>query len=168
MPGESHGQRNLVYYSLWGRKESDMTEATEHARKFQVKFHQIYCCKQAWLSSCTQDLALGSSVDTFHESLLQDEWDNILMVGPANTLFWSGDKGSQEVERCMWAGLSVCVLHWWHYSWVITYLEYHSFHEQTFISNIFMLLQTLLYRFLKNDTLNAVWLMAGQSISYAG
>ena len=26
LPGKSHGQRNLVGYNLWGRKESDMTE----------------------------------------------------------------------------------------------------------------------------------------------
>ena len=26
LPGESHGQRNLVGYSLWGSKESDTTE----------------------------------------------------------------------------------------------------------------------------------------------
>ena len=26
LPGESHGQRSLVAYSPWGRKESDMTE----------------------------------------------------------------------------------------------------------------------------------------------
>ena len=26
LPGESHGQRNLVGYSPWGRKESDTTE----------------------------------------------------------------------------------------------------------------------------------------------
>ena len=25
-PGKSHGQRSLAGYSLWGRKESDMTE----------------------------------------------------------------------------------------------------------------------------------------------
>ena len=28
LPGELHGQRGLVGYSPWGRKESDMTEAT--------------------------------------------------------------------------------------------------------------------------------------------
>ena len=28
---KSHGQRSLVDYSPWGYKESDMTEATEHA-----------------------------------------------------------------------------------------------------------------------------------------
>ena len=27
-PGESHGQRSLVGYSPWGRKELDTTEAT--------------------------------------------------------------------------------------------------------------------------------------------
>ena len=27
-PGESHGQRSLMGYSLWGCKELDMTEAT--------------------------------------------------------------------------------------------------------------------------------------------
>ena len=30
-PGESHGQRSLVGYSLWDRKESDLTEATQPA-----------------------------------------------------------------------------------------------------------------------------------------
>ena len=28
LPGESHGQRSLVGYSLWGYKESDTTEVT--------------------------------------------------------------------------------------------------------------------------------------------
>ena len=28
LAGESHGQRSLAGYSPWGRKESDMTEAT--------------------------------------------------------------------------------------------------------------------------------------------
>ena len=31
LPGESHGQRSLADYSLWGGKESDTTETTEHA-----------------------------------------------------------------------------------------------------------------------------------------
>ena len=28
LPGESHGQGSMVGYSVWGRKELDMTEAT--------------------------------------------------------------------------------------------------------------------------------------------
>ena len=31
LPGESHGQRSLLGYSPWGRKESDTTEATKHS-----------------------------------------------------------------------------------------------------------------------------------------
>ena len=31
LPGKYYGQRSLAGYSPWGRKESDMTEATEHA-----------------------------------------------------------------------------------------------------------------------------------------
>ena len=31
LPGESHGQRSLAGYSPWGHKESDTTEAPEHA-----------------------------------------------------------------------------------------------------------------------------------------
>ena len=33
LPGESHGQRNLVGYSLQGHRELGMTEATEHAKR---------------------------------------------------------------------------------------------------------------------------------------
>ena len=32
LPGESHGQRSPTGYSLWGREESDTTEATYHTR----------------------------------------------------------------------------------------------------------------------------------------
>ena len=39
LPGEFHGQRSLVGYSLWGHKESDTTEHTHththtHIRRF--------------------------------------------------------------------------------------------------------------------------------------
>ena len=34
LPGESHGWRSLVGYSLWGRKESDMTE--------RLHLHHVY------------------------------------------------------------------------------------------------------------------------------
>jgi len=36
-PGESHGQRRLAGYSLWGRKESDMTEQLTHTFYFCKK-----------------------------------------------------------------------------------------------------------------------------------
>ena len=36
LPGKSHGQRSLVGYSPWDCKESDMTEAVEHAAGLQT------------------------------------------------------------------------------------------------------------------------------------
>ena len=37
LPGEFHGQRNLVGYSLWGRKELDTTEQLTH-----IIFHCVH------------------------------------------------------------------------------------------------------------------------------
>ena len=50
MPGEFHGQKSLMGYSPWGRKESDVTEhALTHTlvsdiiqRKPQKKGNEIY------------------------------------------------------------------------------------------------------------------------------
>ena len=33
--GKSHGQRSLIGYGAWGRKESDITEATEHTASYR-------------------------------------------------------------------------------------------------------------------------------------
>ena len=33
LPGESQGQRSLVGYRLWGRKELDMTEVTQQQQQ---------------------------------------------------------------------------------------------------------------------------------------
>ena len=41
LPGESHGQRSLVGYSPWGRKESDTTAHMRAATKTQLRlFHK--------------------------------------------------------------------------------------------------------------------------------
>ena len=32
LPGEFHGQRSLAGYSLWGHKESDVTERLTHTQ----------------------------------------------------------------------------------------------------------------------------------------
>ena len=42
LTGKSHGQRSLVGYSPWGRKESDTTEATECACTAKQAAH-LYC-----------------------------------------------------------------------------------------------------------------------------
>ena len=36
LPGESHGQRSLVNYSSWDRKESDTTEVTEDGHRHEL------------------------------------------------------------------------------------------------------------------------------------
>ena len=36
LPEEPRGQRSLVGYSPWGRKESDTTKATEHGREGKI------------------------------------------------------------------------------------------------------------------------------------
>ena len=38
LPGKSHGQRSLVGYSPWGRKESDMTEQLHFFFTFTIIF----------------------------------------------------------------------------------------------------------------------------------
>ena len=37
MPGKSHGQRSLAGYSLWGHKESDVTEMQLHKQHYLSK-----------------------------------------------------------------------------------------------------------------------------------
>ena len=45
LPGESHGQRSLEGYSPWGHRESDMTEATQHAPTVYVTVWMLYLNK---------------------------------------------------------------------------------------------------------------------------
>ena len=84
LPGESHGQRSLVGYSPWGRKELDMTELltlsqppflalsffllqepyTELAEWFlKCSFCQMLCCsKTSWI----YDTLFGLTFKAFH------------------------------------------------------------------------------------------------------
>ena len=48
LPGEFHGQRSLAVYSLWGRKELDMTEWHEY-----FHFHGVLLALQWSLHPCT-------------------------------------------------------------------------------------------------------------------
>ena len=49
--GESHGWRSLEGYSPWGHKESDTTEATEHASKRGTKLKVSLRSACRWPSS---------------------------------------------------------------------------------------------------------------------
>ena len=50
LPGESHGQRSLVGYSPWGRKESDMTEGIEqrHEKSIWGKCEKNFQGSRGW------------------------------------------------------------------------------------------------------------------------
>jgi len=50
LPGEFHGQRNLVGYSPWGRKESDMTKT------FTLKGMATHSSFLAWRIPWTEEL----------------------------------------------------------------------------------------------------------------
>ena len=69
LPGESHGQRSLVGYSPWGRKESDTTEATKYACTFftvlesgspRSRHQQIRCLVRACFLVLSQPACLPS------------------------------------------------------------------------------------------------------------
>ena len=49
-PGEFHGQRSLVGYSPWGRKESDMTErlTLSFSLSFQISWDDGLSCFSGW------------------------------------------------------------------------------------------------------------------------
>ena len=54
LSGESHGQRSLVGYSPWGRKESDTTKVTMHAyqmRKLELK-DEMTSSRWMWRAVC--------------------------------------------------------------------------------------------------------------------
>ena len=50
LPGDSHGQRNLVGYRPWGHKESYMTWWLNHHHNKQIYSHrkQISSCLEMW------------------------------------------------------------------------------------------------------------------------
>ena len=45
LPGKSHGQRSLVGYSLWGCKESEMTEQLAHTHGLRREQCLVYKMK---------------------------------------------------------------------------------------------------------------------------
>ena len=76
LPGESHGQRSLVSYSPLGRKESNMTEATQHAHTTPASGVYIPCiyCQLYFFPSLSKFCFLGWPTrvrDLFSECLIK-------------------------------------------------------------------------------------------------
>ena len=60
LPGKSQGQRSLVGYSPWGRKELDTTEVTEHAgtRGYSGVHPQMALVPAIWTALFTENLPI--------------------------------------------------------------------------------------------------------------
>ena len=64
LPGESHGQGRLAGYSPWGCTESDMTEATQHARASAQMHSCPQACSQEGASRVEAHVCLDTSLAT--------------------------------------------------------------------------------------------------------
>ena len=71
LPGESHRPRNLVGCSPWGRKKSDMTEATQYAHTRSYAITKIPLLRRNWT------LILGGKND-FHSFLEKEGMDHMV------------------------------------------------------------------------------------------
>ena len=60
-PRESHGQKTLVGYSPWGRRESDTTESALHTHAHRVITGTEHFSRACWSSACLlwRDVCLG-------------------------------------------------------------------------------------------------------------
>ena len=108
LPGESHGQRSLVGYSPWGRKESDMTEwLTTHTHTHThpviqksytwVSIQEKWQSKQSW--SCSEVLYSAPLVARWWriQVPIQETQIRILIqeAPPGhNRWAWAGEPGS--------------------------------------------------------------------------
>ena len=69
LPGESQGQQSLVGCCLWGRTESDMTEATQQQQHTPIVFGEAVCSYR---------LLVQQKIPPFFLSIL---WNVNVMVG---------------------------------------------------------------------------------------
>ena len=88
LPGESHGQRSLVGYSPWGRKESDTTEAGMHTHTWSSHQYHIITIIIPPPPSCHR-LHLTSPPREGLESKLEVSWNKKFCFQTAETtLAW--------------------------------------------------------------------------------
>ena len=53
LPGKSHGQRSLVSYSPWGRRESEMTERLNNSNKILQRGAKAENMREGPTESCS-------------------------------------------------------------------------------------------------------------------
>ena len=65
LPGESHGQRSLVGYILWGHKESDTTERLTHTIKSLTEGHLSFTVILSdWNETLDSKFLLGICIES--------------------------------------------------------------------------------------------------------
>ena len=94
LPGKSHGQRSLVGYSPWGRKESDMTERLHFRRetkkgKMKFKLKNVDNCWN-WLMGISGFIILfvcrfGNFLNIMRNNKL---WKTLQEMGIPDRLTW--------------------------------------------------------------------------------
>ena len=77
LPGKSHGQRSLVDYSPWGRKESDMTEQLH----FHLLLKRMGCLSGCLVSSASIQKLFYGGCSAFKRSF--DEFMGKKVVSPS-------------------------------------------------------------------------------------
>ena len=81
LPGKSYGQRNLVGYSPWGHKESDMTERPRtHSHPQSPVFYASSAPRQSLFTITCQQIDSSFSLQEFHASVSSfPQWWNCLI-----------------------------------------------------------------------------------------
>ena len=100
LPGKSHGQRSLVGYSPWGRKESDTTERLHYSPVLRYSLClQLFC---RFGDMCKEKLAAKDTISLSEISATTNTWSYLRMrkrvcrqVLPTLWLPWSSPQTHQ-------------------------------------------------------------------------
>ena len=77
LPGKSHGQRSLVGYSPWGRKESDTTERLHYSPVLRYSLClQLFC---RFGDMCKEKLAAKDTISLSEISATTNTWSYLRM-----------------------------------------------------------------------------------------
>ena len=96
LPGESHGQRSLVGYSPWDRKESDMTEQLSTACWSKGTFTQNQTPSLAHVTIFNSLTCKPYFTRIFFNSfLLSNSFSSLLSVGPTTRKNWVKKKNTK-------------------------------------------------------------------------
>ena len=76
LPGKSHGQWNLVGYSPWGHKESNMTEQLCIIMALPFSFHNILLWKVSNRQKSWKNVTMGKKKQHTHTQIIYLPWDS--------------------------------------------------------------------------------------------